>query len=302
MYHRTVLLQESLNGLNVQEGGTYIDFTFGGGGHASGILEILGNGMLVAFDQDPDAGKNVPEDERLLFIRGNFRYVRNYLRFYGITSINGALADLGVSSHHIDVAERGFSFRRDSKIDMRMNPEASLTAEDILNDYPEGSLTDLFRRYGEIGNAEMLAGAVVSFRKQRRLETTGQLLEAIGNCLPGKNRQKYLAKVFQSLRIEVNAELDALSEMLEGVSGFMPGGSRFVVITYHSLEDRIVKNFFRTGNPEGELKKDFYGNVERPFRPVNRNVIQPGPQEIEMNPRARSAKLRIAEKIHEDAG
>ncbi len=296
MYHRPVLLEESLNGLGIQKGGTYIDFTFGGGGHSAGILERLGTGRLIAFDQDPDAGDNVPEDTRLLFIRGNFRYVQNYLRFHGITSIQGALADLGVSSHHFDVAERGFSFRHDSAIDMRMNPESSSTAADILNTYPEEGLRELFRKYGEISNAGRLASAISSARRQGKLETTGQMLEAISNCIPERSRQKYLAKVFQSLRIEVNAELDSLREMLQGVTGFMSAGARFVIITYHSLEDRIVKNFFRTGNMEGVLTKDFYGNVERPYKPVNKNVIQAGEAEIELNPRARSAKLRIAEK------
>ena len=299
MYHRPVLLEESLIGLDIRKGGTYIDFTFGGGGHAAGILERLGKGRLIAFDQDPDAEENAMKDERLLFIRGNFRYVRNFLRFHGITSIDGALADLGVSSHHFDVAERGFSFRFDSNIDMRMNPESNKTGADVLNKYTEEKLRDLFRRYGEVKNAGKLASAICSSRRKHKLETTGQLLEAIEGCVPGKSKQKYLARVFQALRIEVNAELDSLDEMLEGVSGFMRKGSRFVVITYHSLEDRIVKNYFRTGNVNGVVKKDFYGNVESPFIPVNKNVIQPGAIEIEQNPRARSAKLRIAEKVND---
>lgn len=299
MYHHSVLLEESLNGLDIQKGGTYIDFTFGGGGHSAGILERLGKGKLIAFDQDPDAEKNTMKDRRLLFIRGNFRYVRNYLRFHGITSINGALADLGVSSHHFDVAERGFSFRFDSQIDMRMNPESSQTAADILNQYTEVKLKDLFKRYGEVRNAGKLASAICSSRLQHKLETTGHLLEAIRDCIPGKGNRKYMAKVFQALRIEVNAELESLVEMLEGVSEFMQKGSRFVIITYHSLEDRIVKNYFRSGNVEGMVEKDFYGNVNSPFVPVNKNVIQPGAEEIEQNPRARSAKLRIAEKTQD---
>lgn len=299
MYHHPVLLEESLNGLDIQKGGTYIDLTFGGGGHSEGILERLGKGKLIAFDQDPDAEKNTMKDRRLLFIRGNFRYARNYLRFHGITSINGALADLGVSSHHFDVAERGFSFRFDSQIDMRMNPESPQTAADILNQYTEERLRDLFKRYGEVRNAGKLASAVCYSRLQHRLETTGHLLEAIRDCIPGKWDRKYLAKVFQALRIEVNAELESLVEMLEGVSGFMQKGSRFAIITYHSLEDRIVKNYFRSGNVEGVVEKDFYGNVSSPFVPVNKNVIQPGAEEIEQNPRARSAKLRIAEKTQD---
>ncbi len=297
MYHRPVLLEESLNGLAIQKGGTYIDFTYGGGGHSAGILERLGKGLLIAFDQDPDAQDNAIKDERLLFIRGNFRYVRNYLHYHGITSVDGALADLGVSSHHFDEAERGFSFRHDSVIDMRMNPESGRTAADILNNYREDELRDLFRRFGEVKNAGKLASVICASRREQKLETTKRFLEAIGACIPEKNSQKYLARVFQALRIEVNAELESLIEMLDGLSGFMPGGSRFAVITYHSLEDRIVKNYFRTGNAEGDIKKDFYGNVESPFRPVNRNVIQPSAQEVGENPRARSAKLRIAEKI-----
>ena len=297
MYHRPVLLEESLDGLNIRRGGTYIDFTYGGGGHSAGILERLGNGNLIAFDQDPESEEKALKDKRLLFIRGNFRYVRNYLRFHGITSIDGALADLGVSSHQFDVAERGFSFRHDSRIDMRMNPESRISAADVLQNYTEDRLRDLFRRYGEVKNAGKLASMICSSRLEQKLETTGRLLDAIEDCIPDKNRSKYLARVFQALRIEVNAELDSLREMLEGVSHSMRTGSRLVVITYHSLEDRMVKNFFRTGNVEGELKKDFYGNVESHLRPVNRNVIQPGAGEIEQNPRARSAKLRIAEKI-----
>jgi len=297
MYHRPVLLEESLDGLNIRKGGNYIDFTFGGGGHSAGILKRLGNGKLIAFDQDPESEGNAIKDKRLLFIRGNFRYVRNYLRFHGITSIDGALADLGVSSHQFDVAERGFSFRFDSRIDMRMNPESPNSAADVLQNYTEDKLRDLFRRYGEVKNAGKLASRICSARREQKLETTGRLLEAIEDCIPEKNRSKYLARVYQALRIEVNEEIDSLKEMLEGVSGTMRTGSRLVIITYHSLEDRIVKNFFRTGNVEGELKKDFYGNVESHFRPVNRNVIQPDTEEIEQNPRARSAKLRIAEKI-----
>ena len=297
MYHRPVLLEESLDGLNIRKGGTYIDFTFGGGGHSAGILERLGNGRLVAFDQDPESEEKAIEDKRLLFIRGNFRYVRNYLRFHGIQSIDGALADLGVSSHQFDVAERGFSFRHDSKIDMRMNPESGNSAADVLQNYSQDRLRDLFRRYGEVRNAGKLASMISSRRREHKLETTGQLLDAIEACIPDKNRSKYLARVFQALRIEVNAELDSLKEMLEGVSHAMRTGSRLVVITYHSLEDRMVKNFFRTGNVAGELNKDFYGNVMSHLRPVNRNVIQPGDEEIRQNPRARSAKLRIAEKI-----
>jgi 16S rRNA (cytosine1402-N4)-methyltransferase len=296
MYHRPVLLEESMNGLNIQQGGTYIDFTYGGGNHSKAILERLGDGRLIAFDQDPDAAKNIVRDERLLFIRGNFRYVRNYLRYYGIKSIHGALADLGVSSHHFDVAERGFSFRFDSKIDMRMNPEAAKSAGDILNQYPEEDLRRLFSRYGELKNAGSLAKAVCRARSSK-IMTTGQFVEAIKDCIPVHGKQKYLAKVFQALRIEVNDELESLKQMLEQTIRFMNRGARLVILSYHSLEDRLVKHFFRTGNVEGNIEKDFYGNVVSPLRQLNRNIIQPGLDETAQNPRARSAKLRIAEKL-----
>ncbi len=296
MYHHPVLLEESLNGLNIQRGGTYIDFTYGGGSHSKAILERLGEGRLIAFDQDPDAEKNIVRDERLLFIRGNFRYVRNYLRYYGIKSIHGALADLGVSSHHFDEAERGFSFRFDSKIDMRMNPEATKSATDILNKYPEEDLKILFSKYGELKNSGRLANAVCQARSSR-IMTTGQFVEAIQECIPVRGQQKYLAKVFQALRIEVNDELESLEQMLEQTIRFMNRGGRMVILSYHSLEDRLVKHFFRTGNIEGNIEKDFYGNVVSPLRQVNRNIIQPGFAETEQNPRARSAKLRIAEKL-----
>ncbi len=296
MFHRPVLLEESLDGLSIQQGGTYLDLTFGGGGHSAGILDRLGKGRLIAFDQDPAARENALKDDRFLLIRGNFRYVRNFLRFHGITSIDGALADLGVSSHQLDVPERGFSFRHDSAIDMRMNPEAALTAAQVLNGYTEDRLGEIFRVYGEIRNAGKLASTLCASRLVKRFETTGQLLEVMGECIPGRNPNKYLARVFQALRIEVNQEMESLGEMLVDTAGFMPRGSRFAIITYHSLEDRMVKNFFRTGNLEGRVDKDFYGNVASPFRPVNRNVIQPGAEEMESNPRARSAKLRIAER------
>jgi len=297
MYHRPVLLEESLNGLNIQRGGTYIDFTYGGGSHSKAILERLGEGRLISFDQDPDAEKNIVRDNRLLFIRGNFRYVRNYLRYYGIKSIDGALADLGVSSHHFDAAERGFSFRFDSKIDMRMNPEATKSATDVLNQYPEEDLKILFSKYGELKNSGRLARAVCSARRTNKIRTTGQFVETIQECIPVRGQQKYLAKVFQALRIEVNDELESLKQMLEQTIRFMNRGSRMVILSYHSLEDRLVKHFFRTGNFEGNIEKDFYGNVVSPLRQVNRNIIQPGFAETEQNPRARSAKLRIAEKL-----
>jgi len=301
MYHNPVLLKESIEGLNIRKGGTYIDFTFGGGGHSAEILSKLGKGKLIAFDQDPDAGKNKPEDERLMFIRGNFRYVQNYLRFYGIDKIDGALADLGVSSHHFDVAERGFSFRFDHELDMRMNPEAEKTAGKILNTYDENTLKNLFYRFGEVRNASRLAAAICVARNQTSIRTSGELLDAIKDCTPVKNRQQYLAKVFQALRIEVNDEISSLEVMLENIVSFLKEGGRLVIITYHSLEDRIVKKFFRSGKLSGETEKDFYGNTLSPFRLINKNVIIPGEEEIRSNSRARSAKLRIAEKINVNA-
>ena len=297
MYHNPVLLKESIEGLNVRPGGNYIDFTFGGGGHSAEILKRLGRGRLIAFDQDPDADRNRPADKRLMFIRGNFRYVRNYLRFYGIDKVDGALADLGVSSHHFDVAERGFSFRFDSMLDMRMNPDSEKTAGIILNSYDESALRTLFYRFGEVRNAGCLAAGINSWRQQKSILTSGDLLEAIKGCIPSKNRQQYLAKVFQALRIEVNDELTCLEEMLESVTVFLREGARLVIITYHSLEDRVVKKFLKSGRINGEAEKDFYGNNLSPFRLVNKKVIIPGPEEIGRNPRARSAKLRVAEKI-----
>ena len=297
MYHQPVLLEESLAGLNVKAGGTYLDLTYGGGGHSAGILSLLGNGKLIVFDQDPDAEKNKPDDKRLLFVRGNFRYVQNYLRFYGIKKIDGALADLGVSSHQFDVAERGFSFRFDITLDMRMNPAAAKTAVQVLNQYEEQELKNMFYRFGEIRNSGKLAQAVCTWRKDHTLETSGQFLEAIQDCIPANGRQKYLAKVFQSLRIEVNDELNALEKMLEQLTGFLTDGARLVIITYHSLEDRLVKNFFRSGNVKGHVEKDFYGNIRNPLKPVNKNIILPKEDEIRQNPRSRSAKLRIAEKV-----
>lgn len=295
MYHTPVLLEESLDGLNIRVG-IYIDFTFGGGGHSAGILERMKRGRLIAFDRDPEAGQNKIKDTRLLFVKGNFRYARNYLRYYGIEYIDGALADLGVSSHQFDVPARGFSFRHDTGLDMRMNQESGKTAPDILHDYTESELTFLFRRYGEVKNAPRLAALICASRKKQRLDTTASFLAAIEDCIPAKNRQKYLARVFQALRMEVNGEMDALAALLGGLPGFMKQGARLVVITYHSLEDRMVKNYMRSGNVEGRISKDFYGNTLSLFRPVNRNIIIAGEKELERNPRSRSAKLRIGER------
>ncbi len=266
MYHHPVLLEESLNGLNIQPGGTYIDFTFGGGGHSGGILERLGKGRLIAFDQDPDAENNLLNDKRLLFIRGNFRYVRNFLRFHGIKKIDGALADLGVSSHHFDVAERGFSFRYESSIDMRMNPESIITAADVLNNYSDRELATIFRKYGEVKNTGKLVAAIITARRKQKLETTGEFLEAITDCIPEKTRQKYLARVFQALRIEVNGELDSLGEMLEGVTGFMPEGARFVGDNISFSGGPDCKELFSDRKcVRVRLKKTFTGMWRVPF-------------------------------------
>ncbi len=296
-YHQPVLLKESIEGLKVRHEGIYVDMTFGGGGHSKEILKRLEEGRLIAFDQDPDAEKNVVEDEKFQFIRSNFRFVRNWLKFYGISQVDGALADLGVSSWHLDMPERGFSFRFNSILDMRMNPEAELTARDVLNKYKEEELVKVFREYGEIKNAMKLSKLIIKARDESPVERVDDLLRGISECLPAHYQQKYLAKVFQALRIEVNDEVNALIEMLEQITGLLKKGARFCVITYHSVEDRLVKNMFRTGNVEGILEKDFYGHPQLVYRQVNKNIIVPGDDEIHQNLRARSAKLRIAEKI-----
>jgi len=296
-YHQPVLLKESIEGLKVRHEGIYVDMTFGGGGHSKEILKRLEEGRLIAFDQDPDAEKNVVEDEKFQFIRSNFRFVRNWLKFYGISQVDGALADLGVSSWHLDMPERGFSFRFNSILDMRMNPEAELTARDVLNKYKEEELVKVFREYGEIKNAMKLGKLIIKARDESPVERVDDLLRGISECLPAHYQQKYLAKVFQALRIEVNDEVNALIEMLEQITGLLKKGARFCVITYHSVEDRLVKNMFRTGNVEGILEKDFYGHPQLVYRQVNKNIIVPGDDEIHQNLRARSAKLRIAEKI-----
>jgi 16S rRNA (cytosine1402-N4)-methyltransferase len=297
IYHQPVLLKECIEGLNIRPDGTYVDLTYGGGGHSKEILKRLKTGRLIAFDQDAEAGTNVVKDEKFLFIRGNFRFARNWLHFHGIETLDGALADLGLSSWHIDRPERGFSFRFNSILDMRMNTDASLTAGKILNTYSSEDLENVFYKYGELGNAGKLSSQIIKYRKDSPVESVDDLLRAIHGSVPVHNRQKYLAKVFQALRIEVNDEINALSEMLEQITGLLKSGARFCVITYHSLEDRLVKNLFRSGNLEGNLDKDFYGNVSLLFRQINRKVICPGERELQQNPRARSAKLRIAEKI-----
>ena len=307
-YHVPVLLKESVDGLNIQSGGVYVDVTFGGGGHSSEILSRLDEqAHLYSFDQDADAEQNVMrsevgaerrfvDDPRFTFVRSNFRYLKNWMRYYGVESINGLLADLGVSSHHFDDESRGFSFRFDAQLDMRMNKRAGKTAADIVNDYDEEALANLFYLYGEIKQSRRLAATVVKARSQQRIVTTQDLLRILEPIFKREREKKDLAKVFQALRIEVNHEMDALKEMLKSATELLKPGGRLSVITYHSLEDRIVKNIMKTGNVEGKRIQDFYGRIETPFTLINNKVIVPSKNEQQENPRSRSAKLRIAEK------
>ncbi len=297
-YHIPVLLDESVSGLNIKPDGVYLDLTFGGGGHSREILNRLGEeGCLMGFDQDEDAMQNVPDDGRFVFVNHNFRYLRNFMRFYGLEKADGILADLGVSSHEFDEADRGFSFRFDAELDMRMNRRSRLTAAEVLNGYDEQRLCSLFRNYGEVENARRLVDFIVKARAGKALVTSGDLYQAILPCIPKMKEKKYLAKVYQALRIEVNGELDALEDMLENAMEVLKPGGRLVVITYHSLEDRLVKNFFKSGNAEGKVDKDLiFGHINHGFELVNRKVIVPTDDEVERNPRARSAKLRIVEK------
>ncbi len=297
-YHVPALLKESVDGLNVQPNGTYVDVTFGGGGHSREIMRRLGKeGHLLAFDQDMDAYVNKIEDARFIFVHSNFRYLRNFLHYYGVEKIDGLLADLGVSSHHFDDESRGFSFRFDGELDMRMNRNAALKASDVLNDYTESKLADIFYVYGEMRNARLIARAIVKERMAAPINTVQRFLDVLKPFVGKDKEKKDLARIFQALRIEVNDEMDTLRKLLyDAVKVLKPGG-RIAILTYHSLEDRIVKNFFKTGNFEGKLEKDFYGNPIVPLRLVNNKVIVASDEEVEANPRARSAKLRIAEKI-----
>ena len=295
-YHIPVLLRESVDGLDLKPDGVYIDVTFGGGGHSREILSRLGKkGHLYSFDQDADAEKNIVDDERFTFVRSNFRYIKNWMRYYGVEKIDGLLADLGVSSHHLDDESRGFSFRFDAPLDMRMNKQAGKTAADIVNDYSEEQLADVFYLYGELKNARKLATAIVKARQAQHIATTGDLLQVTGNLFPKEREKKEMAKLFQALRIEVNHEMEALKEMLNGSKDLLGEGGRLSVITYHSLEDRLVKNMIKAGNTEGKITQDFFGRIEAPFKPVGK-VIVPDADEQARNPRSRSAKLRIAER------
>lgn len=298
VYHTPALLLPCMEGLSIRPDGTYVDVTFGGGGHSREILNRLSpKGRLLSFDQDLDAARNAFDDPRFTFVRGNFKHLSNFLRFYGAEKVDGILADLGVSFHHFDDASRGFSFRFDGDLDMRMNQQARLSAADVLNNYEEERLTDIFRLYGELSSAKRLAAAIVRTRATKRFEKVADLLE-VADPFVGRDRQKKdMAKLFQAIRIEVNGEMDALKRFLaQTVSSLKPGG-RLVVLTYHSLEDRLVKNFMRAGNMEGNVEQDFFGNRLSPFRLVNNKPIVPDDAEIEANPRSRSAKLRVAELL-----
>ena len=296
-YHVPVLLQESVDGLDIKPDGIYVDVTFGGGGHSREILSRLGkNGHLYSFDQDEDAEKNILNDNRFTFVRSNFRYLRNWMRYYGVDQIDGLLADLGVSSHHFDDETRGFSFRFDAPLDMRMNKRSGMTAADILNNYDEEQLAVIFYIYGELKNARKIAAAIIKARSVKAIETTGDLIQITESLFPREREKKETAKLFQALRIEVNHEMDALKEMLYGAQEVLREGGRLSVITYHSLEDRIVKNIMKAGNAEGKVKQDFFGRTEAPFRQVGNKVIIPDEEEQQRNPRSRSAKLRIAER------
>ena len=297
-YHVPVLLNESIDGLDIKSDGIYIDVTFGGGGHSKEILRRLGKkGHLYSFDQDPDAEKNIVNDNRFTFVRSNFRYLKNWMRYYGVDHIDGLLADLGVSSHHFDDETRGFSFRFDAPLDMRMNKRAGTTAAEILHNYNEEQLADVFYIYGELKNARKIAATISKARNEKRIETTDDFLHVTEKLFQREREKKEMAKMFQALRIEVNHEMDALKEMLNGAKDLLCEGGRLSVITYHSLEDRIVKNMMKAGNVEGKIKQDFFGRIEAPFRLINNKVIVPSDEEQQQNPRSRSAKLRVAEKI-----
>ena len=298
VYHVPVLLKPCVEGLELREGGVYVDVTFGGGGHSREILRSLPQGAhLYSFDQDADAERNIPEGaENFTFVRSNFRYLRNWMRYHGVEQIDGVRADLGVSSHHFDDETRGFSFRFDAPLDMRMNGRAGQTAAELLNTAPEEELTRIFRLYGEMKNAKQIARAIVKARANEPFYRTGAFVECIRPLLGAAREKKDMAKVFQALRIVVNHEMEALEEMLQAASELLAPGGRLVVLTYHSLEDRLVKNYMKAGNAEGKIEQDFYGNRLAPLRPLNNKVVVPEQEEQELNPRSRSAKLRIAEK------
>ena len=298
-YHVPVLLKESIDGLAIRSGGVYIDATFGGGGHSREVLRRLGpQGHLYGFDQDADAEKNIVSDDRFTFVRSNFRYVKQWMRYFGVEKIDGLLADLGVSSHHFDDETRGFSFRfGDAPLDMRMNKRSGMTAADVVNTYSEEQLADVLYLYGELKQARRMAALIVKARSQQPIVTAGDLMQAVGTLFRQEREKKDMAKLFQALRIEVNHEMESLKELLSGAVELLADGGRLSVITYHSLEDRLVKNMMRAGNAEGRLEQDFFGRSTVPLRIVNNKVIIPDEAEQQRNPRSRSAKLRIAEKL-----
>ena len=297
-YHIPALLEETINGLNIKEDGTYVDVTFGGGGHSRAILEKLGDkGRLLGMDQDLDAWANKLDDNRFTFVHSNFSFLKNFVRYYGVNGVDGILADLGVSFHHFDASERGFSFRHDSALDMRMNTKSQLDARTVLATYSEEELASVFYLYGELKQSRRLASAIVKARQAGEISTTGQLVDLVSPYIKRSQEKKELAQVFQALRIEVNHEIDVLKRLLEQSLEVLNPGGRLVVITYHSLEDRLVKNFMRSGNLEGKVEKDFYGRVSTPWKLINNKVITASDAEVERNPRSRSAKLRIAEKV-----
>ena len=300
-YHIPVMLHETVEGLGIHADGVYVDLTFGGGGHSREIMRHLGErGHLYGFDQDLDAMKGALDDPRFTFVRSNFRFLKNWMLYYGQEQVDGIVADLGVSSHHLDTADRGFSFRYDAPLDMRMNQKATLTAEAILQTYSEQQLADVLYLYGELKNSRQLAAALVKARAQKNLHTTGDLEQTLAPLMRGAREKKDLAKVFQALRIEVNGELRALREMLNAAAELLRPGGRLVVLTYHSLEDRMVKNMVRTGNVEGKAETDLFGHVDAPLHAVTRSVVTPSAEELAQNPRSRSAKLRIAEKTKKE--
>jgi len=296
-YHIPALLDESIEGLNIRPDGIYVDVTFGGGGHSMEILKNLGEGRLIAFDQDEDAMDNLPSDSRFTFLNQNFRFLKNNLAFNGIKSIDGLIADLGVSFHQFDESSRGFTFRHDAPLDMRMNTNGQVTAAGLIASMDESSLADIFYNYGELTNSRRIAKEIVSARSIKPVATAGDLILAVSGLEPPRQENKFYAKLFQALRIAVNHEIDFLKEMLQQSLDLLNPGGRLVVITYHSLEDRVVKNFMRSGNFEGIENKDFYGNAETPFRPITKKGITPGDDEVARNSRSRSARLRVAEKI-----
>ncbi|NLV19130.1 MAG: 16S rRNA (cytosine(1402)-N(4))-methyltransferase RsmH [Bacteroidetes bacterium] len=297
VYHIPALLDESIEWLRVLPDGVYVDVTFGGGGHSAEILRRLKKGRLIAFDQDEDVKMNIPDDNKFLFIEQNFRFLKNNLLYHGIKDIDGLIADLGVSFHQFDEPARGFAFRHNAPLDMRMNKSAAITAASVIESFDEASLSDIFFNYGELVNSRRIARQIVKARKEKPLLTTEDLVSAVRGVVPRGQENKFYAKLFQALRIQVNHEMEFLKEMLIQALDLLKSGGRLVIITYHSLEDRLVKNFMRSGNFEGLEEKDFYGNIQTPFRVLTKKGITPGEEEIKNNNRARSARLRVAEKI-----